>query len=226
MPDPTNPSHRERVTLQCSHPAQEEVEILAISAGSGNGWEFPADVLRESMPLWDGVECFIDHAWESRSLRDLAGVCHDPRWSESSQGVQLSLRPFGPAAEILRQSSTEMHQGSAPLPNIGFSADLVFSAAGRQVTRIEKVLSVDLVVRPARGGVFLPESEPVAQKISLQEKRMEKEEIKVNTSKSESPAQAIDQAEPDSGIQSQMCASLLEASLIAAHLPPSAECSL
>ena len=37
-------------------------EIITISAGMGNGWEFSADVLRESLMLWDGVECFIDHA--------------------------------------------------------------------------------------------------------------------------------------------------------------------
>jgi hypothetical protein len=36
-------------------------EVLAITAGEGNGWQFSEDVLRESLSLWDGVECFVDH---------------------------------------------------------------------------------------------------------------------------------------------------------------------
>lgn len=229
MPERATLSHRERVTLQSYQPGKEEIEILAISAGSGNGWEFPAEVLRGSLALWDGVECFIDHAWESRSLRDLAGVCHHPRWSEESQGVQLSLRPFGPAAELLQQASAEMRAGDTPLPCIGFSADLVFSAAGRQVTRIEQVLSVDLVVRPARGGAFLPAPVKSAEsenlQISLQEKSMEIEKQGKSTTAEEAGQQA-DTAGQESSIQAQMCTSLLEASLAAARLPESAESSL
>jgi hypothetical protein len=229
MPESTALTHRERVTLQSCQPGQQEIEILAISAGSGNGWEFPAEVLRSSLARWDGVECFIDHAWESRSLRDLAGVCHDPRWSEESQGVQLNLRPFGPAAGLLRQASADMRSADAPLPSIGFSADLVFSAAGRQVTRIEKVLSVDLVVRPARGGVFLPapvmSADPANLQISLQEKSMEIEKQGTSTT-SEAAPPSTESAGQESSLKAQMCASLLEASLAAAHLPPSAEGSL
>jgi len=223
-------SRRERVALQSCQPGQEEIEILAISAGSGNGWIFPAQALRDSLALWDGVECFIDHAWENRSLRDLAGVCHHPRWSEESRGVRLSLRPFGPAADLLQQAGEAMREQSAPLPKIGFSADLVFSAAGREVTRIEKVLSVDLVVHPARGGVFLPapalNSEPATQPLSLQEKRMEQESKEAKTPAVENLSQRVSQDEPENTSQAQMCACLLEASLAAAHLPPSAEGSL
>jgi hypothetical protein len=229
MPENNATSHRQRVALHSYQPGQQEIEILAISAGSGNGWEFPAEVLRGSLALWDGVECFIDHAWESRSLRDLAGVCHHPRWSEESQGVQLNLRPFGPAAGLLQQASEAMRTGSEPLPNIGFSADLVFSAAGRRVTRIEKVLSVDLVVRPARGGVFLPvpvmSEEPPNLQISLQEKSMEIEKQEKSTD-GEAALQPADTAGQESSLKAQMCASLLEASLAAARLPVSAEGSL
>ena len=229
MTDTPISSHRQRVSLQSYQPGEQEIEILAISAGNGNGWEFPADVLRGSLALWDGVECFIDHAWESRSLRDLAGVCHHPRWSEESRGVRLSLRPFGPASELLLDASAEMRADGVPLPNVGFSADLVFSAAGRQVTRIEKVLSVDLVVRPARGGVFLPApvitGDELSQQISLQEKSMEIEK-KATSASAETSAQPASHEEQESTLQAQMRASLLEASLAAARLPASAEASL
>ena len=36
-------------------------EIVCITAGVGNGWEFSADVLRAAVPLFDGVQCFVDH---------------------------------------------------------------------------------------------------------------------------------------------------------------------
>ena len=31
--------------------AEDSLEIIAISAGNGNGWQFTADVLRDSLPL-------------------------------------------------------------------------------------------------------------------------------------------------------------------------------
>jgi len=224
-------ARRERVTLQACLPAPDgEFEILAITAGNGNGWEFPAAALRESLPLWDGVECFIDHDWKARSLRDLAGVCYDPRWSEEEGGIRLSLRPFGPSAGLLQQAADGMLNQATPAPRVGFSADLLFTAAGRQVMRIEKVLSVDLVVHPARGGAFLPETisaaEPYEHQLALQEKNMQDEKNTVVTPASADLPAETDRAGAPAGVQAQMCACLLDASLAAAHLPPAAESSL
>ncbi|MHB8933625.1 MAG: phage major capsid protein [Bellilinea sp.] len=137
-----------------AQPGRGEFEILAITAGEGNGWQFSPAVLAESLALWDGCECFIDHAWEGRSLRDLAGVCHSPRFDPARQGVRLSVKPVGPAGALLAELGRAM-LAEGPRPAVGFSADLVFEAAGRQVERILRVLSVDLVLDPARGGQFL-----------------------------------------------------------------------
>ena len=201
--------------------APGKIEIIAISAGSGNGWEFAPEVLRESLPLWQGVECFIDHDWKPRSLRDLAGVCAAPRWSESRQGVLLSLRPFGPAAALLESAAEALTDSDTPAPRVGFSADLVFSASGRQVTRLEKVLSVDLVVHPARGGAFVSQARAGGQNLSKQEEMNMETQSTYPESANESSA-----ALPAGEVQVQMSASLLEATLAAAHLPPSAENSL
>ncbi len=231
MSETTPAARRERITLQTFAPAADgEFEILAITAGNGNGWEFPAAALRDSLPLWDGVECFIDHDWKARSLRDLAGVCHDPRWSEEDRGIRLSLRPFGPSAGLLQQAASGMLKRAAPAPRVGFSADLLFSAAGREVMCIEKVLSVDLVVHPARGGAFLPDAvstaEPHEHQLALQEKNMQDEKnTVVPPASTEMPAE-IDRTGSPSGVQAQMCACLLDTSLAAAHLPPAAESSL
>src|SRR5512141_264126 len=58
----------QRAQLQASGEvtAQGRFEILAISAGQGNGWTFCEACLRDSLALWDQVETFVDHAgWVS-----------------------------------------------------------------------------------------------------------------------------------------------------------------
>ncbi|MEN4013761.1 MAG: hypothetical protein ROW48_17120 [Bellilinea sp.] len=129
-------------------------EILAITAGEGNGWQFGAEALRESLPLWDGRECYLDHQLEGRSLRDLAGVVHAPQWDEARQGIRLTLKPFGPGGGLLLALGSAM-LAEGVKPQVGFSADLLFTASGKRVERIVRVLSVDCVLQPARGGAFL-----------------------------------------------------------------------
>lgn len=133
-------------------------EILAITAGEGNGWLFGAPALRASLALWDGVETFIDHGAANdlpRSVRDLAGLCSQPAWDEAAQGIRLKLTPNGPSGAVLRRLGLEWLTQPEPRPAVGFSADLIFDARGRTVERIVRVLSLDLVVNPARGGAFM-----------------------------------------------------------------------
>ncbi len=131
-----------------------QFEIACITAGIGNGWNFTSAALRESLALWDGAQCFMDHSWDSHSLRDLAGVIHSPAWSDDIQGITAALRPVGPSGAMLSELGSAM-LGPKPKPEVGFSADVLFTAQGKQVTKILKVLSVDLVLDPARGGAFL-----------------------------------------------------------------------
>lgn len=129
-------------------------EILCITAGNGNGWEFPADILQASLALWHGVHCFIDHAWASRSVRDLAGQIVNPTWDPDIQGIRATLKAFGLGGKILTAFGQEVLQEEQP-PKIGFSADLTFTAKGKRVRQILKINSLDLVYDPARGGAFL-----------------------------------------------------------------------
>lgn len=129
-------------------------EVICITAGNGNGWDFPADVLKASLALWEGAHCFIDHAWFSRSLRDLAGQVLDPVWDEDANGIRATLKAFGPGGEVLTAFGREVTQEDNP-PKVGFSADVLFTANGKKVKQILRVQSVDLVYNPARGGAFL-----------------------------------------------------------------------
>lgn len=161
---------------------QGEFEILAITAGEGNGWNFPAAALKDSMPLWDGVHTYIDHHWFGQSVHDLAGLCHSPEWDEGAQGVRLRLKPFGPAAPILTEMGKAIlrqpeGEHSRLRPQIGFSADVMFTASRRNVQTITRVFSVDLVVNPARGGEFIREIVQKLQKEGQMEREKENQRL-------------------------------------------------
>jgi hypothetical protein len=160
---PTNPGAHDaqRATfalagnLAASEPGR--FEIIGISAGEGNGWKFSAETLQASISLWDGIETFIDHGslWAGRSVKDLAGVCSAPTWDETRSAVKLQLKAAGPSGPMLESIAREWLAGSEPRPRLGFSADVLFTAKGRDVRQILRVISLDLVFNPARGGAFV-----------------------------------------------------------------------
>lgn len=243
--------HRERIRLSAG--IEEKLgadsegfgepgfEIMAITCGNGNGWQFPADVLQASLALWNGVESYIDHAQQpgwNRSVRDLAGICQSPIWDERSQGIRLALQPSGPGAELLTRLGGEWLDGSTIKSDMGFSADISFTANGQVVKEIIKVHSLDLVMKPARGGRFL-------SRIIDQEKGegqdMEKEATgneQIDNSDTGTKAQQVLNIQnkvkeqraqlagdvklvnvvPES-FQTQMCEMMLESTLSAARLP-------
>ncbi len=96
---------RERFNASGQSVANGEFEILAITAGQGNGWVFPRETLEESLPLWEGVETYIDHGIldGGRSLRDLAGICHSPAFDGDNNGIRLKLRATGPSGGLLER---------------------------------------------------------------------------------------------------------------------------
>ena len=110
--------YRERFEMQDGLQAadgQAGFEIVAITSGNGNGWQFPPEALQASLALWDGVESYIDHAQQpgwNRSVRDLAGICQSPEWDADRQGIRLQLHPSGPGAELLTRLGSEWLAGS------------------------------------------------------------------------------------------------------------------
>ena len=147
---------RQRLALEVSSTGSGRFEILAITAGAANGWEFPAQVLRESLALWDGVNCFLDHSLKARSVRDIAGVLRKPVWDDQSQGVRAELSAFGPSAEVLKGIGRQvLEESDEAAVKVGFSADVLFQGKAGKVEKILRIYSVDLVYNPARGGIFL-----------------------------------------------------------------------
>jgi len=157
--------HRGTFSIEVTAPAGAgEYEIVAITAGTGNGWKFTPAVLQSSAPLWEGVFCFVDHALGSRSIRDIAGVLKGARYDEGLKGIRATLKPFGPAVEMLQTlaeplisqpEGKDAAESGGEAAKIGFSADLSFMGSNHKVDEILRVFSVDLVVNPARGGKFM-----------------------------------------------------------------------
>ena len=128
---------RQRLALEVSSTGSGRFEILAITAGAANGWEFPAQVLRESLALWDGVNCFLDHSLKARSVRDIAGVLRKPVWDDQSQGVRAELSAFGPSAEVLKGIGRQvMEESDEAAVKVGFSADVLFQGKAGKVEKI------------------------------------------------------------------------------------------
>lgn len=214
MPE-TSPTHS-LITWQAHLSAAPSAgfEILAITAGEGNGWRFSPQVLQDSLPLWEGVKCFVDHRAGPRSLRDLAGVGESPHYDPQAQGIRLRLRPLGPAADLLERLGEQVLADPRPRPPLGFSADLIFTAEGRQVTRIVRVLSVDLVLDPARGGAFVRRLAAAALSTS---NPLDGDAMDDPTPTPQPQPQPQPTPAPSAEV---LCQHLLESALAAAHLPP------
>ena len=222
-------------------------EVLAITAGSGNGWEFSEDVLKGSLSLWDGANCFVDHSfWGMHSVRDLAGTFNAPTWDEERKGIKLELTTSGPSGELVDQLGRELLREGEPKPNVGFSADVYFTSKGRQVVQITRVASLDLVINPARGGAFVralnsiigappaPYSLPVFQAGGLKGDLMtepttgqatppaqtsELDAMRQLLQVQQEQAQLAKEAKAAKAVRIQMCAYLLDSGLAASKLP-------
>jgi hypothetical protein len=161
----------------------------------------------------------VDHARAARSVRDLAGVCHSPQWDEINNGIRLLLHPGGPSADLLRQVGKEMLLEKSPMPGIGFSADVLFRPHGRVVEQILKVLSVDLVMEPARGGRFVrviktKQKEGAGMETENSEK-VNTKEVAMETALQQEPPEQVNLQDATQAV----CGVLLENTLSAARLP-------
>ena len=221
---------REHLNLEVNPVSNDRFEILAITAGVANGWEFPAEVLRESLALWEGVNCFVDHSLSARSVRDIAGVLRETRWDEAASGVRAELTAFGPSAQVLTEIGRQVLEANdEPAVRVGFSADVLFKGKAGKVEKILKIYSVDLVYNPARGGIFLRALNQLGiEPLQIGEKNMQSNQnndLNASTLEviDEQPASASrelqEQLTEMRAMRSEMSAFLLEGALANTRLP-------
>jgi hypothetical protein len=206
-----------RLTLEASAKAvgPGTFEVMAITAGEGNGWIFPAEVLQASLPLWEGATCFIDHDQRARSVRDVGGVLQEAVWDAAGQGVRATLRAFGPAGPVLTALGEAILAGEdLGASRIGFSADVLFAGKNRRVEKILKVFSVDLVYDPARGGAFLRQLNQIMANDQNGGYQMNEQVKEPAVGKAGGANAGTGQ-----DVRVQMCGYLLDSALSAARLP-------
>lgn len=229
---------RIRLQAQVAAVADGDFEIVAITAGNGNGWEFSREVLQKSAPLWDGAHVFVDHDWEGspRSVRDLCGVMFGAQFDDWHNGIVGKLKAQGASGAMLNAIGREWLM-SDHKADVGFSADVIFTAEGMRVVEILRVMSVDLVFDPARGGLFIRALNQRRESGEKMEASMS-DEIKGNVAAASSAVveqelgevrklmnvqaeQAKLQAEIESArkMRVEMCSHLLQTGLAASGLP-------
>ena len=142
-------------------------EVICIRAGEANGLSYSAAVLRRSVEegLWEGCDVFVNHPGPAdagraggRAVEDVAGVLADVRFSMGS--VIGCITFAGPKAEMVVALAREIvlaQDELRPAPNVGLSADLYVEVrpGTKEVARIVRVNSLDVVCNPAAGGAFL-----------------------------------------------------------------------
>jgi hypothetical protein len=243
MQSVTQENQRQKFSISATPRADGEFDVIAMTAGIGNGWEFGADVLRASLALWDGVDVFVDHSHivgDPRSVRDLGGVVYNPTWDESAQGIVARLRPMGPSAALVRELGREMLAEGEPKPRVGFSADVGFTADGLRVLEILRPYALDLVYDPARGGAFIRALNAVGAshtgRAAIEKEGKMPDEKNLGSAPASTAKSDLDavrellsvqqekvklarEAEEAVKVRAQMCAYLLDSGLAASGLP-------
>ena len=227
---------RTRLAVEATPQPNGTFEIVAITAGQGNQWSFSADVVKVSAELWNGVSVFIDHTDSpNHSVRDLAGVGYNASYDDAIQGIKLTLKALGPAGDLLRALGVEILAAEVT-PTIGFSADIFFKADKFAVTQITRVVSLDCVVNPARGGAFLRAIQSVGgwtrqeggsmsdEKVTtvagdVAELQNHVDAVRTLLNVQQEQTKIADEVEKMRGVRLQMCQYLLESGLGASRLP-------
>jgi hypothetical protein len=141
------------------------IEVTLIRPGrSANRLAYSEEVLRASLPLWEGAAAFLDHPDAldltragQRSLRDLVGVYDRVRYEDGVR-ARLTFYPNAAWAYGLVAAAIADRAAGRPVADIGISADMRVlrrpEADGWAVERITRVVSADLVFQPSAGGAF------------------------------------------------------------------------
>lgn len=124
--------------------------VAIIRPRSRNGYTYSEDALREAIPLFESSRIYIDHPTTNtvRSYKDLVGKLTNVRECKDSSGFVLrgDLNCLSEQKKLF-----EIAKGMPEI--IGLSANVVglreSTKAGDVITKIVKVVSVDIVTTPA-----------------------------------------------------------------------------
>lgn len=135
--------------------------VAIIRAGtSKNRREYPPEVLREAVPLFEGAKVLArsdqEHlAGANTSVEKLVGWLSDVTYSEGDAAVVGTLNILESAAWLRSMLLDSWGRGKRDLVGLSIVAEGTGAPTGSgtmRVTRITAVSSVDVIVNPAAGG--------------------------------------------------------------------------
>lgn len=147
-------------------------EVTVIKAGrSLNGLDYPAEVLEDAVPLFEGLPVFayrwgddINHASDAAKRGEPRGFAGNrigevtrAWWDHEEQAIKamVAIDDEGARARLLNTLERGgICSGDAEQDAEGFSIDAEGLRSGTKVSRILRGNSLDLVTRPAAGGKF------------------------------------------------------------------------
>jgi hypothetical protein len=148
--------------------ADGSIEVTIIRAGqSANGNFYPANVLKEAAPMFEGVRVFaksdVQHIkGEGKDVRGLLGGIYNVRFVEGATpdagAIVGTFKPLDATDTAVTKMTEAVKKGMQNL--LGLSIDAVaktkYRTEGgkrlREATKFTKVHSVDLIVEPGAGG--------------------------------------------------------------------------
>lgn len=153
------------VFIEAMKPAAEGAKpsrylVRVIRAGTSlNKVNYPASVLREAAPLFNGVRVFVKSDAEhikggGKDVRQLVGRLSDAKFVEADGGeiqAVLDVLDASPVAEMLRES---VQRDMTDLFGLSIDASGKSKTNGkfREAISLTKVDSVDLIIEPGAGG--------------------------------------------------------------------------
>lgn len=134
--------------------------VRVIRAGlSGNGVNYPAAVLREAAPLFNGVRVFAKGDAEhiegkGKDFRQLVGRLVEARYVDTDGGEIQAVLEVLQSADVAAKLREAVERGMTDLFGLSIDAEGASKRRGkfREATAISKVASVDLIIEPGAGG--------------------------------------------------------------------------
>jgi hypothetical protein len=169
-----NGDEAEGLIMESVEPTGSVIDVLLIQAGmSKNRRRYSEAVLRESVPLFEGARAFagkgVDHNPEERGVKSLVGWYTGARWVQDAphptkknakvSGVAANFHISEAAPWLRSMMADAIKRGKPDLVGFSIVGDGETSVVreSRQqyidVTKINTIESVDVVVNPAAGGM-------------------------------------------------------------------------
>ena len=140
---------------------KKKAHVVLIKEGwSKNKRYYPAQVLEQAVPLFEGAKCYLDHSdikgIPNRSVRELTGFYENVKFAgkQVEADLQFLETEAGKVGLDIAKETVKHNKLLAGLSIRGIGT-MRKVEEGHEVENLSKIISVDLVSDPAAGGEFL-----------------------------------------------------------------------